>query len=568
MSNITDTLYNEYVGSIFFEITIIICLASILAILFRTLKQPPMLAYIVTGILVGPLAFLHLHNIDVFRTLSDVGITLLLFLFGLELKFSDLKLIGKVAIIAGVGQVFLTFLLAAGLSMTLGFSQLNSFYIAVAMTFSSTVVLLKLLSERGDNRSLYAKVSIGISLVQDFFGILTLIVLSGYNPSSDSIVFPMSILFLKSIILFTIIIWLGRVVLPRVIHLIAKSQEILFLVSLAWVFGLAALVSLPIIGFSIEIGGFVAGLALANSLENFQIIARMRPLRDFFVIIFFIFLGMEMSIGHIGQIVLPAIIFAIFALIIKPILVYFFVDLLGYRKRTAFLAGSGLGQLSEFSLIIILLAYNLHYIPANVVSLVTLTAILSFLGATYTVLYNNTLYKKLEKYFPTFGKEKHMEKLVTSEFDLSGHIVLIGGTRMGETILKTLGENTDNLIVVDFDPKVIEELRKEGIPALFGDIMDQEIQELVQLEKAKLVVSTMSDLENNIFLIKAAHAKKRVKVIVMAYDIEEAKKLYEEGADYVVLPHIAGGRQIARTVKTEEFDRLDELKEKDKEYLK
>lgn len=528
-----------------------------------------MLAYIVTGILVGPLAFLHLHNIDVFRTLSDVGITLLLFLFGLELKFSDLKLIGKVAIIAGVGQVFLTFLLAAGLSMTMGFSQLNSFYIAVAVTFSSTVVLLKLLSERGDSRSLYAKVSIGISLVQDFFGILTLIVLSGYNPSSDSVIFPLSILFLKSIILFTIIIWLGKVVLPRVIHLIAQSQEILFLVSLAWVFGLAALVSLPIIGFSIEIGGFVAGLALANSLENFQIIARMRPLRDFFVIIFFIFLGMEMTVGRIGQIILPAIIFTVFALIIKPLLVYFFVDLLGYRKRTAFLAGSGLGQLSEFSLIIILLAYNLHYIPANVVSLVTLSAILSFLGATYTVLYNNTLYKKLEKYLPTFGKEKHMEKLATSEFDLTNHIVLVGGTRMGETILKTLGEDVEDFIVVDFDPKIIEKLRANGIPALFGDIMDQEIQELVQIEKAKLIVSTMSDLENNIFLIKAAHAaKKRVKVIVMAYDIEEAKKLYEEGADYVVLPHIAGGRQIARTVKTEEFERLDELKEKDKEYLK
>ena len=554
-------------GSIFWEITVVICFASLLAILFRSLKQPPMLAYIVTGVLLGPFAILHLHNLDVIKSLSDVGITLLLFLFGLELKFSDLKSIGKVAIITGVVQVLVTFLLGFGMSLLFHFSTINSFYISIAVTLSSTVVLMKLLSEKGDSRSLYAKVAIGISLVQDFFGILILILMSGFNPSSGEIFFPLITLSLKSIILFTAIIWLGRVVLPRLVHIIARSQEILFLLSLAWVFGLAALISLPEIGFSIEIGGFVAGLALANSIENFQIIAKMRPLRDFFIIIFFIFLGMEMGIKGISHIILPAIIFTLFALLIKPVIIYIAMNVLGYRKRTGFLASSGLGTLSEFSLILILLAFNLHYVPANIVSLVTLSCILSFLGATYVVLYNNQLYKILEKYLPEFGST-HREKVATSEFDLSNHIVLVGGTRMGETILNSLGENPEDLIVVDFDPKVIEKLRDDGIPALFGDIMDSEIQELVQLEKAKLIVSTLSNLEDNTFLIKAGHTgKKKAKVIVMAYDIEEAKKLYDEGADYVVLPHIAGGKQIAHTVKTEEFEKLEELKEKDKKYL-
>src|SRR5260221_2138500 len=557
-------------GSIFFEITIIICLASLLAIFFRMLKQPPMLAYIITGVLIGPIAILHLHNLDVLRTLSDVGISLLLFRFGLELKFSDLRSIGKVAMIAGVTQVLVTFIVAGILSIVLGFSQLESLYISIAVTLSSTVVLVKLLSEKGDNRSLYAKVSVGISLVQDFFAIIALILLSGFRPHDSSELFiPLIILFLKSVILFTLIIWLGKVVLPKVIHIIARSQEILFLVSLAWVFGMSALVSIPIIGFSIEIGGFVAGLALANSVENFQIIAKMRPLRDFFVIIFFIFLGMEMSVGHIALIIIPAIILFLFALTFKPLIVYCTMNFLGYRKRTSFLSASGLGQLSEFSLVLILLAYRLPYISANIVSLVTLACILSFLWATYCILYNNQLYKILEKYLPVFGQEKNIEKIATSEFNLSNHIILIGGTRMGETILSALGENPDDIIVVDFDPKVIESLRADGIPALFGDIMDQEIQEIVQLDKAKLVVSTLSDLENNIFIIKASHvAKKRVKVIVMAYDIDDAKKLYEEGADYVVLPHVAGGRQIAHTVKTEDLEKLEEMKEKDKKYLK
>lgn len=556
-------------GSIFLEITIIICIASILAIFLRLLKQPPMLAYIITGVLIGPLAVLHVSNLDVIHTLSDVGITLLLFLFGLELKFSDLSSIGKVAIVAGLLQVFATFGLIIGVADLLGFGLIASFYIAIAVTFSSTVILMKLLSEKGDNKSLYGKLAIGVSLVQDFFGILILIILSGYNPSqSFDITTPLIILLLKSIILFTAIIWLGKIVLPRVIHILAKSEEILFLVSLAWVFGLAALVSSPLIGFSIEIGGFVAGLALANAVENFEIIAKMRPLRDFFVIIFFIFLGMEMGIGNIGSIVVPAILFSVLALLIKPFLTYVGINLVGFRKRTAFLAGSGLGQLSEFSLIIALMAYNLHYISATIVSLITFTSILTFLGGTYIILYNKKIFQHVEKLLPVVGKVKNVENILTDEFDLTNHILLIGGTRMGESILHALGDSYERVIVVDFDPKVIANLRERGLPALFGDIMDREIQELVHIDKAKLVISTLSDFEYNALLIKLAHhEKKRVKVIVMAYDVDEAKGLYDEGADYVVLPHIAGGRQIARTLKSDELEKLEEMKEKDKVYL-
>ncbi len=556
-------------GSIFFELTIIICLASILAIFFRILKQPPMFAYIVTALLLGPLSAVRLHNFEVFRSLSDVGITLLLFLFGLELKFSDLKSIGRVAIFSGLIQIVTTFLLAFGISSVFGLGQTAGFYVAACVTLSSTVILLKLLSEKGDNKSLYGKLAIGISLVQDFFAIAALILLSGYTPSvsSDFITQFLSLCF-KSVILLTTIIWLGRVVLPRVMHIIARSQEILFLVSLAWVFGVAALVSSPFIGFSIEIGGFVAGLALANSLENFEIIAKMRPLRDFFVIMFFIFLGMEMGIGNVGEVIFPAIVLSLFALSFKPFIVYLSITFFGYRKRTAFLSGSGLGQLSEFSLILILLAYNLHYVTAKIVSLVTLTCILSFLGGTYIFVNKKYLYRVLESKLPILRKTKNIETLILGEFDMSNHVILVGGTRMGESILKSLGDNTENVIVVDFDPKVIERLRAKGTIALFGDIMDREIQELINIDKAKLIISTMSDFEYNALLIKMAHqAKKRVKVIVMAYDPEEAKILYNDGADYVVLPHIAGGKQIARTIKSDELDKLEELREKDKIYL-
>ena len=299
-------------GSIFFEITIIVCLAAVLAIIFRAFKQPAVLAYILTGIIIGPFGQLQLRNQDQLHTLAQFGITLLLFILGLELKFKDLKSIGKSALIIGLGQIVFTFLAGFFISSGLGFSQIISLYIATALTFSSTIIVVKLLSDRKDLASLYGKIVTGVLLIQDFFAILVLIILSAFNSNSVALsVETFALVFLKGFLLIVFVAFLSKFVLPGIIHAVSKSSETLFLFSLAWVFGLSAIVSSPLIGFSIEIGGFLAGLALANSSENFQIAARVKALRDFFITLFFVVLGMEMTFGSPDKIIIPIFVFSI-----------------------------------------------------------------------------------------------------------------------------------------------------------------------------------------------------------------------------------------------------------------
>src|SRR3989344_4213688 len=568
-------------GSIFFEITIIVCLAAVLAIIFRAFKQPAVLAYILTGIIIGPFGQLQLRNQDQLHTLAQFGITLLLFILGLELKFKDLKFIGKSALIIGLGQIVFTFLAGFFISSGLGFSQIISLYIATALTFSSTIIVVKLLSDRKDLASLYGKIVTGVLLIQDFFAILVLIILSAFNSNSVALsVETFALVFLKGFLLIVFVAFLSKFVLPGIIHAVSKSSETLFLFSLAWVFGLSAIVSSPLIGFSIEIGGFLAGLALANSSENFQIAARVKALRDFFITLFFVVLGMEMTFTNLNIILIPAILFSLFVIFIKPLIVVSITGVLGYRKRTSFLSGINLAQISEFSLIIVFLGNKIGHVPPEVVSLVAMVGIITFLTSTYTILGSHTLYKFLKNYLFFFERKESAESNPSADGsdqekkleELKNHAILIGAHRMGESILNALEEEGDEVVVVDFDPDVVERLREKGILSVFGDIVDLEIQERVQLHKAKLVISTVPDIEDNTILIKSLNhvkdpSKRRTKVVLLAQNSDDAKDLYKKGADYVIFPHLVGGRHLAKIIKDDKMKDIDALKSKDLIYL-
>lgn len=557
-------------GEIYLELTIIIGLAAILAVLFRFLKQPPILSYILAGVIVGPFGLLHIRSGEVMLSLAEIGITLLLFMLGLEMRFNDLKSVGKVALYSGIGQIVFTSGIGYILSLALGFPPLTSFYIAIALTFSSTIIIVKLLSDKKDLKSLYGKISVGFLLVQDFVAIIALIILSGFN-SGDSQLSPFTFLFLllKAIVLFGWVIVLSKTVLPKLMRVIAKNTEILFLFSIAWAFSMAAFVSSPFIGFSIEIGGFLAGLALANTSQNFQIVAKVRSLRDFFITIFFVTLGMKMIFADIVPIIIPAIILSVFVLIGNPIIVLVILGFLGYRRRTAFLAGLTVAQISEFSLIVIFMGSKIGHVSESVVSLVTLVGAITFTVSTYMIMNGNTLYKWLFPLLAIFER-KNTHEIILPASDLSGHVVLVGANRMGESILEALIKRQETIIVVDFDPEVIERLKKQNVTAYFGDIADPEIQENVSISKARLVLSTVPDVEDNLLMLNILKAaRSRATSVFFALETEDASALYKEGADYVILPHLAGGHHLAKILLNDgELELIEKYKKKDLEYLK
>ena len=559
-------------GNLFLDITIIISIAAFLSLIFRILKQPEILAYILTGIIVGPFVVMGPANQNVLQTMSQIGITLLLFMVGLEIRVSDLFTFGKTLLVIALGQIFITFTIGFLIASALGMTVLTAFYIGIALTFSTTVIIVKILSDKRDLHSLYAKISLVILLAQDLLAILLLMFLSGfYQGTSGVSVIQLVMIALKGIVLFGWVIFLSINVFPKLFEFIAKSSETLFLVSIAWVLGLTAIVSSQYVGFSIEIGGFLAGLALANSIVNYQIIAKAKILRDFFIVIFFVLLGAQMSFANLSQILLPAIILSLFVLIIKPIIVMFILGFIGYRKRTSFLTGITLSQISEFSLIIIFLGGRLGHIPQNIVSLITLVGLISFTFSAYIIQNGNKLYlffgKKISFLERKTGKKDEIMPIDGFE-NLKDHIVVVGGDQMGKSILDALEDLKDEVVLIDFDPGVVKEVGGKKVHRLFGDIADLDIQEKAQIDSAKLVISTIPDAEDSLLLLKELkHENRKAKVVVMALDSHDAKLLYKAGADYVILPHLAGGRQIAKILSEKSLSDIDSLKKKDLEYL-
>jgi len=568
------------VAPIFLEITVIICLAAVLAVIFHFLKQPNILAYILTGVIIGPLGFLSIQNHDFIQTLAELGITFLLFMLGLEIKLKDLSSIGKVAFIISLSQMFFVFITGYILALLFNFPLVEALYIGICLSFSSTVIIVKLISDKKEVHSLAAKIAIGISLVEDFLAILILIFLSGFNPNGPVAISLSKIgeIAIKGALIFGLVGYLSVHFFPKLVEKIAKSTETLFLISIAWLLGLSAFINY--IGFSAQIGGLLAGLSLANSIANYQIIARAKILRDFFIVIFFVLLGAQMTFSGVVAVLFPALVISAVILIGKPFINMILMGILGFKKRTSFLTGINLAQISEFSLIVVFFGQRLGHISTNVVSLITIIAIITFTISTYMIIGASNLYRLLNRYLGFLEHKKDGSGILqTIEDDgipqLSDHVVVIGGDQMGQSILSALEDMDIDVVLVDFDPEIFKKLAqlssgKSGNKAhkLFGDIADLDIQERAQLDSAKLVISTIPDLEDNLFIIKELKRENRkAKVVVMALDTNEAKALYKEGADYVILPHLAGGRQVAKLIEENNLDKIETLKNKDMKFL-
>ncbi len=559
-------------GTIFLDITVIICVAAGLSLLFRLLNQPAILAYILTGVLLGPLGLFHIASTTDLQSFGYVGITLLLFMLGLELRLKELASIGKTAIVIAFLQMWFTFAISFIVMRVLSYAITPAFFTAVALTFSSTVILVKIFSDKKDLNSLHGKLAIGISLTQDLAAIILLVFLSNNQISFSpiSLTEEVGALLIKIIIVFAIITFLSYSIFPKITRYVARSTESLFLFSLAWVFLLTAILSSPWIGFSIEIGGFLAGLALANTNETYQIVGRMKPLRDFFITIFFVMLGLQMSFAHVLSILPMVLVLSVIALLVKPVILLLLASAFGFRKRTSFLVSVSLGQISEFSLLVIFLVSNL--LTPDVVTTIVLAGLISFAVSSYVTQNSNFFYKLVGDKL-TFLESSHIHHLQDGEneddlFNLKKHLVIIGGHQMGNSVLESL-EKDEEVVIVDFDPDVVRRLRQKGIKAFFGDIADPEIQDRVGLDRARLVISTVPDVEDNLLLIERLNKEnKRAKIVVMCYEIDDAKRLYKAGADYVVLPHLAGGRHLAKVLKNEDLSEFEKYKNKDLEYFK
>src|SRR3989344_2627173 len=556
---------------LFLQLSAILVISTILGIIAQRFKQPLILAYIFTGIVISFFqVFKSLEN-STFELLSNLGIAFLLFLVGIELKLDDFKYVGKAAILTGFAQIFFTVVVGFILINALGFSFVASFYMALAITFSSTVIIIKLLSEKHDLTSLYGKITIGYLLVQDFVAILALMVLSGFGKDAGPSIMSMILIVLKGLLLVGFAFVASKWILKVLFKLTSQSTELLFVSAIAWAFLVAALGS--VFGFSVAIGAFLAGVAIASSPYRIQISARVKPLRDFFIVIFFILLGASISTGASKISISHVLILSLFILIGKPLIFLAITLSLGFRNRTSFLTSITGAQISEFSLILMASGQALGHVQSGACSLISAIGIVTISLSSYFILYGDKIYRFIDKPFSKLFPQSPREPYVTNRESLTGHVILVGAEQMGSDILEFLKgkiKDKNQIVVVDFNPEIINSLRATGFNAVFGDISDPEVLEELELGKAKLIVITDPDISDSSHLIKfAKEMNYKGPFVTTSYWIHDAVKLYEIGSDYVVVPETLGGRHISRILSDhwDDLSKIRKLKSKHFEEL-
>lgn len=531
--------------SIFIELSLLLVITSLVTLVMRLLKQPLVVGYILAGIIVGPYVLNLLHSHQEIELFSRIGIVLLLFIVGLHLNPKVIKEVGKAAFVTGIGQVIFTSVIGFGIATVLGFARIPALYMAVALTFSSTIIILKLLSDKKDLQKLYAKIAIGFLLVQDLVATVILIGITLVSQASGEVLATtIAITLLKAALILLGLVLLSRWVLPRFLKFVAHSQEYLFLFSLTWGTGLAALFLWA--GLSVEVGALVAGVTLSVTPYADEVASRLKPLRDFFIILFFILLGSQLVLGSLGSIIAPAVILSLFVLVGNPLIVLLLMNGLGFSRRTGFLAGLTVAQISEFSLILATLGLQLGHLTQEVVSLITLVGLITISGSTYLILYGESIFSFLDPIlqWTEFGaKQKKVRERTGAEFSAA----LFGFNRVGHDFARTFKELGLRFFVVDFNPHSITYLQRKRLNHYYGDASDVEFLDELPLAELKVVISTVPDMGANSLLIqKLREQNAQVVIILTAPNVKMAKQLYDKGASYVVLPHYLGAEHITQ----------------------
>jgi len=527
-------------NSLFFELALIIAIGVLVAIIMRLLRQPLIVSHILTGLIVGPFFLNFLQSTEIFNLFGEIGISILLFTVGLNLTPHLIKQFGKISIFTGVGQVVFTSLIGYFLAVLLGYNTTAAIYIGIALAFSSTIIILKLLSDKNELESLHAKISIGFLLVQDFIALILLFTIPIISNKGSSFL-DIVLTFGKGVLMVFIVWLIAHKVLKPLNNFLSRSQELLFLFSLSWGFMIAAIFKMA--GFSLETGALIAGISLATLPARHEISARLLPLRDFFIVLFFIILGAQMAVSDLTDILPKALIFSLFIIIGNPLVVMIIMKYFGYRKQTSFKTGLSVAQISEFSLILVALGVGLGHLDNVILSTVTVIGLITIFISSYLILHADSLYNFFESWLNIFEKKHPTERpLKNKPFP----IILFGCNRIGYDFVETFSRDRKKFLVIDYNPETITELEVAGINAEYGDASDLSFIDEIDTTKLELLISTIPVFTSNKLIAETIRKKNKQAIIMtVAHTIDDALALYSTGVDYVILPHFLGGQYAA-----------------------
>lgn len=544
-------------GYLFYEIAALLVLAAGVGFLGLLVRQPLIVSFIAVGILAGPSALDIARSDEYIELLSKLGIAILLFLVGLKLDLKLVRTLGPVALMTGLGQVFFTTVFGFLICVALGLTPLTSLYVAVALTFSSTIIIVKLLSDKREIDSLHGRIALGFLIVQDLVVVIAMIVLSaiGAGGSGEGAVVDVLIIFAYGAAMLAAVGLFARYLATPLVTRLAGAPELLLSFAIGWAALLAAVGHY--LGFGKELGGLLAGVSLASTPFREAISARLSSLRDFLLLFFFIALGTSLDLSLLGDELFAALLLSLFVLIGNPLIVLSIMGAMGYHKRTGFLAGLTVAQISEFSLIFMAMGLSLGHVDASALGLVTLVGLVTIAASTYMITYSHPLYALLEPVLTPFER-RSVRDLADAEPADGDHydVVVFGLGRYGTGIVSELRNAGRRVLGVDFDPEAVQHARGAGFTAVFGDATDPDFLNQLPLRGVSWAVCAIPEHHTGVAHDDPRRSLLRSlkdldfggRIAVAANHRQSAERLDDAGADLVLMPFRDAAVQAAQLV--------------------
>lgn len=535
-------------ATVFYEMAVLILLAAGIGFLGLMARQPLVVAFIAVGVLAGPDALGLVSSTEFIETLSQISIAVLLFLVGLKLDVGLVRNLGRVAVATGLGQVGFTAFFGFLICLALGIDWLTSIYIAVALTFSSTIIIVKLLSDKQEIGALHGKIALGFLIVQDIFVVLAMVTLSalgvGLGGNGGGFL-DVLLVFVGGAAMVAFVVAFIRYAADPLLRLISRSPELMVIFAVGWAAGLAA--AGDALGFGKELGGLLAGVSLASTQYREAISSRLTSLRDFLLLFFFINLGAGLQLSTLGDQMGAAVILSLFVLIGNPLIVLAIMGYLGYRKRTGFLAGLTVAQISEFSLIFMAMGISIGHVGDSAMGLVTLVGLVTIALSVYMITWSHKLYEWLEPVLGIFerrGARREGEDADSASAARPHDFIVFGLGRYGCRIGNGLKKRGYSVLGVDFDPEALTNWREMGMDAAYGDATDPEFVAHLDLSRVRAVVSAvprergpLSEADPQLALLHGLQsANYRGKVFLSVQKAAEVDELLDKGASVILQP--------------------------------
>ena len=554
--------------SLLSNIGLVFIIATAFAFIAKFLKQPLILAYLVAGVVIGPeIGFAWVQDENTIELISEIGLILLLFIIGLEIDLKKLLSAGRTVLITGIGQFLLCVGLGIGLAFLMGFTPAGGnfdwLYLAVTLALSSTLVVVKLLYDKSELTTLPGRITLGVLLFQDIWAIVFLALQPNlHDPHLGTLLESL----VKGAGLVLMTLGLGWYVLPRLFSFAAKVPELMLIAALAWCFLVSG--AADWLGLSREMGALIAGVSMSTFPYNLDVIAKVINIRDFFVTLFFVALGMKIPQPTVTM-VTAAIGLSLFVLASRLLSVFPVLYWLGNGLRASLIPSVNLAQMSEFSLIIASLGLALKHISPELVATLTFVFAITSVLSTYLIAYNHEIQRRLALVLLKLGFTSGADNDdVTEAAEAANSIVFLGCFREASSILHEIelrAKETENvgilaqILVIDFNPHVLQELKRRGIKCLYGDVAHMDTLHHAHIHSARIVACTISDDilrgTNNLRLLRQARRLcPHARVITAADNLPSAIELYEQNADFVYIARLHSAHYMAELITRAVWD--------------